>query len=434
MPRTLCLLSVMVLMSWAAVHAIAQERSPLIPNNSALAGIQSMSPDDLEFAADQAFGLDLEVILHEMIRRGDERYVDYIKRRIKKLERTGLPGGSSDSAIEARRIGEPTFELWTAMRRLQGEHDPFRMIVVGRRTKRAEVGRLPFFNVILVNFDAERKDIPIQAFKQMDQGFYARWRFEVHDETGTRIELIDMPELEGFSKHGWDALQYGESWAGSLDMNKVVPSLAPGKYKLVIQYHNRAPIVNQATLKGLIYIESEPIELNVEPIIVKATWQELSTAKAAVAQLPDKPPIKIHGGAYTKHSYAFIAPETPAGRILQIGWPAVPPLLDLVLDDMAPTHKRAWGLGLLYSITGRHDPREADDVLGPYRYRHSGWEWLDADKSRLVARRGNEPENEPHRVAMPDAQDTFAERWRIWQTGRFVRINDPEEETLPGMP
>ena len=88
--------------------------------------------------------------------------------------------------------------------------------------------------------------------------------------------------------------------------------------------------------------------------------------------------------------------------------------------------QRAWVLGLLYSITGFHDPQVAEDVLGPHRFAYPGdatstkgvstWGWGTGPVGVVLA---------AQRRIDVKKQMQFAGRWKKWLKNNPIRITKP---------
>ncbi len=131
-------------------------------------------------------------------------------------------------------------------------------------------------------------------------------------------------------------------------------------------------------------------------------------------------------GSYTSHAHDFVKPDTPPGKLLALRWKAVPALLDGLADEKLTPKKRAWVLALLFSITGRNDPRGAEGVLGSYSDREAGWQvWGGVGGKAEAGGFGGSEDGHVWdlfgRGIDAKKQRIFAERWRAFKDFIVVR-------------
>jgi hypothetical protein len=155
-------------------------------------------------------------------------------------------------------------------------------------------------------------------------------------------------------------------------MSKYI-DLEPGDYVLHIQYHDTATIADMESTGALDVLQSDGIRLHVQPRVIDLARKEKDEARLSVAALDGKMPLRILVGSYGSEAHDFIKPDSPAGRVLALRWKAVPALLEALADDKLTPEKRGWILSLLFSITGRQDPRWPNGVLIRYQWREEGW-------------------------------------------------------------
>ena len=84
--------------------------------------------------------------------------------------------------------------------------------------------------------------------------------------------------------------------------------------------------------------------------------------------------LKIVGGKYDKSFHDFVNPKSMHGQLLQMGWQAVPSLLDALNEKKMSRRKKAWVLSLLYSISqeDEFDPTKLFGSFPDYEYKYSG--------------------------------------------------------------
>jgi hypothetical protein len=168
-------------------------------------------------------------------------------------------------------------------------------------------------------------------------------------------------------------LKFNSSWDTVLQMDQFI-ELKPGHYTLRIQYHDSKTIADMESTGDLILVHSDSIRLHVQPRIIQLRTSDKEKARNWLTELDENDTLKVLAGTYGSHAHDFISPDSAPGQLLQLRWKAVPVLLEQLADEKLTPAKRAWVLALLFSITGRNDPRLADGVLPSFRYREVGWQ------------------------------------------------------------
>jgi hypothetical protein len=182
----------------------------------------------------------------------------------------------------------------------------------------------------------------------------------------------------------------------------------------------------------LIVSSSLPIELTVQPITLEATPAQLDLVRKSILELPTKGPVKFVEGDYGEEAHDFIEPDSPPGKLLTIGWLAVPMMIDAALDEELDSVQRAWLLALLGSITHSHDPRDESGVLGAFEARECGWSVWGGTPGEWSGGLGtgtswNWNALVPNPID-PKRQMEFAKRWAVWKQKEFVKISVVEGE------
>lgn len=334
--------------------------------------------------------------------------------------------------LKARGQGE--LALLTALRRVQKKGDPLTIRVFCGVEREYTLGLPMVFLVSLENVDWEQRPVNITWGGDYRSGRLARWRFEVTDANGV---ILPQKELWGMGGGLFDRrdLPVGGCFTAKLDLSSYVEIEKPGDYTVRILYHDIIAIADvgtPATLDGLILCRSVPIRVKVLPVVVKQSENNRRQIADWIAGLPDQGTVRILSGAYVEASHGFISPESPAGKILATGWPAVPQLIQAANSDKTPPTRRAWALGLLFGITGRNNPAKDDGVisfedkgvLGPYEFQHSGWAIRAADHS-MGYRLGS---TTPYLSDQIDEkkQLEFARLWLPWIEKGCIKV-----ETVP---
>jgi hypothetical protein len=243
-----------------------------------------------------------------------------------------------------------------------------------------------------------------------------RFRFEVRNE---RREVVPIREHRGMGG-GLSArseLAPRKRWKVTLHPSSYLAPVPPGKHTVRILYHDRRTISNAKSVEGLILVASASWCLEVKPRIVERTAEQRTIADAAIAALAEKGPVKIARHVAWRDGY--VDPASADGRLLALGWTAVPSLVDALEREGLGVGRRARILALLYSVTGLGDPRRGD-ILGSYE-----------------ARIGRPPTSESGGILGPgrttstsdspppaEAQAPLVERWRAWRRHLEVRDRD----------
>ncbi len=305
--------------------------------------------------------------LVEMSRRGGPVVDTFLTRKHDELLAAQRGNGNRN------RRDESNVELLTALRRAQGKPDPLPVVVSGADELEAIFPNLPVFEAALVNCDVQKLPVTFKEGGDYRSGRQDRWRFDVRDAKSKPMPVKQHSGIiEGGGLYHMSVLKHEESWETVLPMRKFI-HLPPGDYTVVIQYHDDETISGRPRTEELVVCRSEPIKLHLQPRVIDVTGKDREAAKAAAAALGEKGPVRILEGTYGKDAHDFVGPDSAAGKLLALGWRAVPALLDALEDDKAAPQRCAWTFAVLYSITGWNDPRDEDGVLAEYESRGGGW-------------------------------------------------------------
>ncbi len=343
-----------------------------------------------------------------------DRLADHTRKVEYLLEMARRKGPTITGYLSRKHEEHPSLELLTALRRAQNKPDPLPIVLGGPEQEESIFPNLPILDVALVNKDAQKKPIGYQEGGDYRGGRQERWRFDVRDAKGNPVPVKPREDPEGGGLSGYSTLKAGESWNTILDMRRFI-DLTPGDYTVTVEYHDRQEIASHLHTAGLMLCRSEPFKLHVQPRVIEVTKEDRDAVKAAVAALEEKDRVRILAGTYSKADHEFIAPASPAGKILALGWRAVPPLFDELENAKLAPHRRAWVVALLFSITSWHDPSDEPEAIGPYQFRGRGWAvsggrngktyvmGAGSGGGKLVGRSGTIDENK---------QKAFAEKWK----------------------
>jgi tetratricopeptide (TPR) repeat protein len=292
-----------------------------------------------------------EMFLAEMGRRGGKVIADFLQ----------LEAGSQ-------------LELLTVLRRAQGKRDPVEVAVRGPEERESVFPELPTFDVALVNVDEDEASVNFTEGGNYRSGRMERWRFDVVDSAGNTVPPSWIQDGMRGGLYTESQLAPGESWETSLAMADYIEIPSPGEYTVRIQYHDHREISEFALVDDLVVSTSRPIRMCVTLRAIEATRAELDAAAAWLGKLDAREPLKVLAGQYGSGAYDyFIPPGSPQGKLLALGWKAFPALVaEVVKDDIDPA-RRAWVLSLLFTISGRNDPRaDGGDALGSHEFRTQG--------------------------------------------------------------
>lgn len=363
---------------------------------------------------------DYEAYLTELTRRGGLEIERALAARAKALTKAAL--SKDDGGMTARNL-----ETLTVLRRTQRKDDPVAVVVKGPAEVEAIFPHVPDIGVALVNNLDEKTDLGFRKGGDYRSGRLERWRLAVRDAKGNHVpvrgDATDSIAREGGGLYGHGVLKPGQKWHASLPVNSYIRDLPPGEYTLRVQYHDRDEIAGLDWLAGRVVCQSPEVKLHLQPRVIDATAAERKAVARLIAQLDAKGEVKIFGGRYGKPAHDFIPPDTPPGRLLALGWKAVPQMIDAVLDESTHPHRRAWLLGLLHSATTRHSPTGVEGVLPDHTAVSPGWAiWFGGDEERSSGGMGW---SGPSRVAGAKIdlakQLQFAKRWADFRKHLVVR-------------
>jgi hypothetical protein len=376
--------------------------------------------DDSFAAADK---VTRENVLVEVIRRGGRTAENWLRAKMEADYERKLKERERRDALEARHEADRTNkalseELWesertvrrlennlvifTALRRVKKKPDPLTVTVTVPKDFVATTRDLPTLEVRITNTDPEQVPLWFKFGGDYRSGRPARWRIEVTDEKGKPEAPRQWNALEGGGLTRHAPLGAGRSWDGKLPMDRFVRIHEPGLYTVRVLYHNEVTIADEDDISGLIVFESKPFTLKVITAprqVVTLQPGDRERARAAIASLDEKGPVRVVIDHYGPKYHSFVSPTTAAGQLHDLGWRAVPTLLAALRDEKLTPGRRAWVVGLLYGISREPEMNpfglEADwrDVVGGYEYKGVGREGsssggrIDVDRQKKLAAR-----------------------------------------------
>lgn len=392
-----------------------------------------------------------DLYLTEMTRRGGDVVERFLTQKIDALRRGYLQATEERSKadledderierfMQARYLREHSarnLEFVTALCRIQQKPDPLQILIAGPSQQTYEFPDLPVLDVTIRNVDAERREIGFKESGDYRSGRQARWRIEARNAAGT---VQSFHELHGIVIGGGiyqpTTLKPGEGWQTSLVMSNFVETLEPGDYEVRVLYHNDLTIVDWEFIAGLVVCRSAPLRLTVKQRSIETTQDQQQKIRELLASFDDRQPCKLIDGKYGPWAHNFIDPKSDYGRLLMLGWPAVPALIEDLEGEANTPERRAHLLALLFSITGENNPGSKEiwwdgqeSAVGIHSVLEQGWS--------ISSKRADE--NEPSSAgfgfpADPSVRETklhvasqtaFIERWRNFkQRLRVIRKN-----------
>jgi hypothetical protein len=324
-----------------------------------------------------------ENVLVEVIRRGGPAAEKWLRTKMEADYERKLKEKEKRDALEARHNADPKNEalrddfrerertmrrlednlaIFTALRRVQKKPDPLTVTVELPKEFIATIRELPTLGVKVTNTDPEKLPLWFQFGGDTRPGRPARWRLETLDQKGKELPPLVWRAAMGGGIFREGTLSGGQSWEGQLPMHRFVRIREPGEYIIRAFYHNKVTIAEEDDISGLIVFESKPFKLKVvSKKIVILQSGDRKRARTAIAALDDKGPVRIVIGGYKPDYYSFIPLDSPVGQLHDLGWRAVPSLLDALGDQKLTPGRRAWLLGLLFGIT-------RDEELNPFEF------------------------------------------------------------------
>ncbi len=267
-----------------------------------------------------------------------------------------------------------SLEVLTALRRVQGRPDPVQIVVRRPTVLESVFPDLPEFAVALRNVDSLSQPAGFTEGGDYRSGRLTRWRFQVQDSRGEILPIRPPADPHDGGIFGRTSLRRGEEWATTLPLGHYTLIPRPGDYSVRILYHDRQPLMSRTLLAGLIVCQSPVIQLKVSPRVIEVSAEERTRVKQLLKTLDPKGKVLVVADGYGPWAHEFVAPTSPPGQILTLGWKAVPVLFDELARTDLPDKQRAWILALLFSITGANDPRDdTSGVLGDHVSHQRPW-------------------------------------------------------------
>ncbi|MEM7454177.1 MAG: M56 family metallopeptidase [Planctomycetota bacterium] len=350
--------------------------------------------------------------LCEIVSRANEDWAVFLEEQLTEVSSRTYEVGP-DYSLEGRTHNA---QLLTALRRVQGQPDPFEIIVEQLPSQFSPL-EMPKVKVTIRNRDSE--PIGFQQGGDNRSGRQTRWRISMTDSSGHEAAPIVHYGIGG-GISSQRMLEPGESWETELITGHMVDVPHAGHYKLQVQYSNVNTIIQEPSVDGLIVSTSEPALVFVEPLTVVPDEGLDERIRAILGEIDLESLPHLLQGDYGRWAWDFLPPESPYAQIIQIGAPAIPVVASL-LEQSESTAHRAHCIALLYSLTGKKEPHFLPDAIGEYRFLRDSWGMLNSVQVSQQSGRSSGGSFDA------DAQQQMAEYWQNWVAG-FVTTRAAQDE------
>ena len=386
-------------------------------------------------------------LLAEVIRRGGRSWQVELERRYaaKRNSRRKL----KEKQDQLLTMNEELL-LLSALHVMDERPMPVGIAIADEKTIDVVWPEMPVIEVVFVNQHPDREPVVWEEGGNYRHGRRESLGFDVTDDEGQVMPVVVPRFMRGGMIHHVE-LKPGEQWRQQVPLASFCKNLVPARYHVRATYAFGYYLGCIQDKSNVFTIRSEPLLLTVRPREVTVTPAQQNAVREQLTQLelsepfPNAPPantvsrlldlfsgrppapLRFIDGRYDpeKHN-AFIAPESPAGQLLQLGWIAVPAMIEALEDEQVHSDKRGWLLGLLYSITGFNDPRSTDvpaGVLSTYEYKTArGWQVAHSKGSGSFGLGGD---GRVERTVNLENQLRFAKRWTACR--EFLRVNTVQD-------
>jgi hypothetical protein len=313
---------------------------------------------------------ELESLLVEVSFREGADWEGVLKQTLKDVR---LPSNSKGE-FQGRLANTRDLEVLTVLRRLQKKPQPLSIGFAPLPKIKWEFPTLPVLKIAARRHLDEPEDFRFKFGGDYRTGRQTRWTLLVWDSQGRLL-----PRRGQIGSLGGGVFHRGpmgvQVWESTLSLTSFLETpVLPGRYRGSIAYHNEVSIANRAELGGYVLSYSAPFEFEVAQRVVEEPKITDQGIKSLVHELPVDGEVKILSATYSKSAHDFIDPGSAAGKLLSEGWPVVPALTRHLADPNLTSTQRAWGLGILHSITSCKDPTAERALVGAY-VKQSGGFW-----------------------------------------------------------
>jgi hypothetical protein len=348
----------------------------------------------------------------EMLRRGSPTFLGELQRRYESCRNERAQDKLAGPVVGRSENCE--LLLLSAVNRGKRLPDPLPVVIKGKANRAVTFPEMPVFEVAIVNRRPDQRNVTWQEGGNYRHGRRESFAFQVQRDDDELMPVTPPKSGIGGGIMSFIALKNCEEWTNPLPLSSYVKRLPVGKYKVRAAYAFGQDIGMYPDTSGTFMCFSQPVELVVTRRTVRMSPAERAQAERWSHALPNDSPVKIVEGGQGNESQGttsltigketfatttsgydkaihgkFIAPESPPGQILQLGWKAVPSLIDVLEDKRLKPVQRAWAFALLYSITRENKPVGEDEIaqmlaprdspLGPCEVFTAGWSVLDGN-------------------------------------------------------
>lgn len=301
-------------------------------------------------AADETFNPG--PLLLEMASRHEARFRVLVEAAFAKLRKTQV----------VSRWSRYELTLVALLRRLDGKPDP--VALRAQAPKPSEFPALPTIEAEAWEMDAAGKAGRAYWFRE-PAGFL--FHLEIRDPRGRLVPVRDVAASRW--EHGprqTSHVRDGNVMVLAL-ADFVEPShlLLPGRYTVVVHHSDAGGIDRPDGFLWAITFRSDPVAFDVTRRRVAATEADRKRYLEIAAQLPTTPSVDVFLKGYQPWAYGRVLPAEPAGKLLTVGWAAVPSLIEFASDPSQLAGRRAWAFAILRSVTGALNPADFRGACGP---------------------------------------------------------------------
>jgi tetratricopeptide (TPR) repeat protein len=294
-----------------------------------------------------------------------ERFlVEMVRRKTTTMEESlKLCSMPLDPDLLERHPRVQQLEVLTALRRVQGKPDPVTIEVKKPEQIVYDFPDAPDLVVSLQNRDTDNTCVAHIHGRDSRGGHASRWYFQVHDSKGNLVPGFFPWDSYRVRMYSVGSLKAGESIEVELEARNFVRVPEPGDYSLQILFHESVWLADlggepeEAMIADRVTCHSKMLKMTVRPREIIVGQHDRAESLKLLDALPTTGPIPVVVNEYGEWAHKQIPPDSPAGKLLALGWKAVPILLNELDRKELGEKRRAWILSLLFSITKRNDPR-----------------------------------------------------------------------------
>ena len=392
--------------------------------------LKTLSDDDLKKVLNDTLELSdfrsragYEPCLAEIVRRGGMQWEAFLKETFDALMEAKVKRHETSKELDSG--SNFNLELLTALRRVSKQPDPLQIFIDEPKELTGMGSSMPNLRVRIQNVDIEKNGVGFTIGGNYRSGRQARWRIVVEDKNGKVIPVRAINSFAGGGMVGRGVLGHEESWETSLNIRSFIEAPDPGEYELTVLYHNTQTIVDFANVDGLIFSKSKPAPFTIKPLTITRSKAEREKAEKLVAELDGKTSLKIVAGTYGEWAHKLVSPDSPEGKLLDMGLPAVPTVIESLHDKAITPKKRAWLFGVLFSLTGENDPR-IGSIIGGHSYAESGWQvWGSLTGDQPSGGFSGGATGSSSGTINSQAQEELVKKWDQW----LQKVNVQEEDS-----